>query len=284
VRFLLRARAHRVGSTVEGWVRIFCGPLIIAETTVRFDVVGDAETLPGLRPEPITSYRRIFPCFSPRDRELVANVAAVAEALGDRYTAHIIEGRSEGAPDDWMLPLIDEADVFQLFWSSHSMRSATCRRQWEAALATQRSGFIRPLYWEHPFPREADVPPPALETLRFVRLPTPATASQQLWDGTPSAREPASTEPDPRQGDRAPRRAARHWLSSGGLAAVVGLVAAVVAGATATMDENADVPDINPGPSGGNSTPMVVAVSAIAFAVAFVLTLVVIRAVRRRHD
>jgi hypothetical protein len=284
VRFLLRAGVHRVGSTVEGWVRVFCGPLLIAETTVRFDVVGDAETLPGLRPEPITSYRRIFPCFSPRDRELVANVAAVAEALGDRYTAHIIEGRSEGAPDDWMLPLIDEADVFQLFWSSHSMRSATCRRQWEAALATQRSGFIRPLYWEHPFPRDADVPPPALETLRFVRLPTPATASQQLWDGTPSAREPAPTRPDPRQRDRAPRRAAHHWLSSGGLAAVVGLVAAAVAAATVNFEGDADVPSIDPGPGGGDSAAIVVAVAAGAFVVAFALALVVIRAVRRRHD
>lgn len=192
VRFLLRAGTHREGTTVEGWVRVFCGPLVIAETAVQFGIVGDvAVAPPELALQPITSYRRIFACFSPRDAELVASVAAVAEALGDRYTADVIEGRSEGAPDEWMLPLIDEADVFQLFWSSHSMRSPTCRRQWETALATQRSGFIHPLYWEHPFPRGPDLPPPALEALRFIRLPNPAPAAErathQLWDGTPSA-------------------------------------------------------------------------------------------------
>jgi CHAT domain/TIR domain len=192
VRFLLRVGAHREGTTVDGWVRVFCGPLVIAETEIRFSVVGDVPVAPPeLTPQPINSYRHIFACFSPRDAQLVASVAAVAEALGDRYTADVIERRTDGAPEDWMLPLIEEADVFQLFWSSNSMRSPTCRRQWEAALATQRSGFIHPLYWEHPFPRAPDLPPPALEGLRFVRLPTSAaaagTTTHQLWDGTPTA-------------------------------------------------------------------------------------------------
>jgi hypothetical protein len=286
VRFLLRAGAHRVGGTVEGWVRVFCGPLIIAETTVRFDVIGDLAAPPGLQPQPIASYRRIFPCFSPRDRELVANVAAVAEALGDRYTARIIESRGEGAPDDWMVPLIEQADVFQLFWSSHSMRSATCRRQWEAALATQRSGFIRPLYWEHPFPREADLPPAALDALRFVHLPALATTTQQLWDGTPSTRGPTQGPESAGQPSRsAPTHAARSWSAGSGLAAVVGLVvAAVVATLTGTLDRNADVPGINPGSGGGVSAATVVAVAVGTFVLAFVLVLVAMHVVRRRHD
>ena len=98
-------------------------------------------------------YQRIFPCFSPEDADLVVGVAAVAEALGDRYLADVIDTRRSGAPDEWLLPKIAEADVFQLFWSSHSMSSPSCRRQWETALTVPKDEFIRPLYWEDPFPR-----------------------------------------------------------------------------------------------------------------------------------
>ena len=37
-----------------------------------------------------------------------------------------------------LLELIDEADIFQLFWSSNSMRSEYVRREWEHALALGR--------------------------------------------------------------------------------------------------------------------------------------------------
>ena len=75
------------------------------------------------------------------------------------------------APDDWMVPALREADVFQLFWSTSSMTSTRCRRQWEAAVALDRPDFVRPLYWERPMPRAPDLPPPELAGLRFVATP-----------------------------------------------------------------------------------------------------------------
>jgi hypothetical protein len=301
VRFLLRAGAHREGTTIEGSVRVFCGALVIAEAAVEFAVVGDAASPAPLREQATVSYRRIFPCFSPRDVDLVTNVAAVAEALGDRYTIEVIEGHHEGAPDEWMLPLIERADVFQLFWSTNSMHSTSCQRQWETALATGRSGFIRPLFWEDPFPRAQGLPPPALQGLRFIRLPSwtdaARTTTDPLWRGTPrdpgahvtpAPSGPSMVPPTAPSRPVSPRRYA--WAGGTGLAAVVGLFAAAIAAAvTATVPGGATTPvptttpgppPVQPGGEGGASSLVVVAVAAGAFVLAFVLTLLVIR--RRR--
>jgi hypothetical protein len=302
--FLLRAGAHREGSSLGGWVRVFCGPLMIAEAAVEFAVVGNATAPAPLREQVTIPYRRIFPCFSPEDIELVSSVAAVAAALGDRFATGVLADRPDDAPDGWLLPLIEEADVFQLFWSSNSMKSSSCRRQWEAAVATDRAGFIRPLYWEHPFPRAPGLPPPSLEGLRFIRVPSwtaPAGVTTELWRGTPPAQgagqSPSSAQPDP-GGPRvaAPPPPARSTkVSSGavGLASVVGLVAAAVAAlVTATLPGGGmnpvptTSPDVNPPlpptGDGGSSILVSLAVGVGVFVLAFAITLLVVRRRRRR--
>jgi len=151
--------------------------------------------------EPLRRYRRIFPCFAAEDAELVESVVAVAEALGDRYTADAIDAQRSGAPVEFALPQITDADVFQLFWSSHSMRSPACQRQWEQALAIGRDGFVRPLYWEEPFPRADGLPPAALAALRFVRLPHQAPRHHPVGEApagqvhAPPVRPPAAERP-----------------------------------------------------------------------------------------
>ena len=194
VRFLLRARSAAAGSTVEGWLRVFCGPVVIAETALRLEVVADTTTTAPVEPvgtQSMVRYRRIFPCFSREDVAVVEGVAAVAEALGDDYLDRVLEAGHDDAPTEWLLPLIAEADVFQLFWSSHSMVSSSCRRQWEHAVAAGREGFVLPLYWEQPFPRGDGLPPPALASLRFVRLPSTLASPPVLTPPPP----PGSAEP-----------------------------------------------------------------------------------------
>lgn len=187
--FLLRARTEQAGTTVDGHLRVFSGPLLIAEAPVTL-AVGGAEPAPP-QEHPVERFRRIFPCYAPEDGDLVEGVVAVAEALGDGYLSEIVAERRSGAPIDWMRAKIAESDSFQLFWSRNSMCSATCRSEWEEALATRGDSFVRPLYWEEPFPRSDGLPPPGLAALRFVRLPLPtATVSGSLW----AAREPG---PDP---------------------------------------------------------------------------------------
>ena len=71
--------------------------------------------------------------------------------------------------DERLRQLIDEADVFQLFWSTNSMHSPYVRQEWEHALVLERSNFIRPTYWEIPMPGSSDppLPPEALRRLHF---------------------------------------------------------------------------------------------------------------------
>jgi hypothetical protein len=120
----------------------------------------------------MTRYRRIFPSYSHRDRDVVRHFEAAVFALGDRYLQDVLALRSGERWNERLLELIGEADVFQLFWSSNSMRSPFCRQEWERALALRRSSFIRPLYWEDPFPEDSalGLPPKDLRDLHFARV------------------------------------------------------------------------------------------------------------------
>jgi hypothetical protein len=301
-RFLLRPRFFAAGLTVEGWVRVFCGPVVVGETKVEFAVETGEPTGPDTaRHEPIRRYRQIFPCFAPEDAEVVGGIVAVAEALGDRYTERVVTAQREGAPTAWLLDVISEADAFQLFWSRHSMVSADCRQQWERALGTARDGFILPLYWEDPFPRAAGLPPPALEGLRFVRLPTigavsptPATppgaaqpsAPQPLpppyatAPSAPTASAPAPSAPAPSApapSAPAPRR--RRRLAAGVGMSLAGIVSALVATALVGAGQTA-----GPSPGGGDAATSIVTLVLIVLAIVFgtVGINLVMRARRRR--
>ena len=72
--------------------------------------------------------------------------------------------------------LIEEANVFQLFWSHNAMRSQFVRQEWEYALSLRRPEFIRPTYWETPFPEapETGLPPEHLRRIHFHFIGTQA--------------------------------------------------------------------------------------------------------------
>jgi hypothetical protein len=127
---------------------------------------------PPLVPESSPRYRKIFPSYSHDDRAIVDGFAEVARALGDQYLQDVIALRSGERWRARLPELIEEADIFQLFWSSNSMRSRYCREEWEHALALGRPLFVRPLYWEDPLPQDPvmGLPPAALRELEFVRV------------------------------------------------------------------------------------------------------------------
>ena len=60
--------------------------------------------------------------------------------------------------------MINQADVFQLFWSMHSMRSKYVEDEYRYALQLDKENFVRPVYWEKPMPS----PPPELAALHFA--------------------------------------------------------------------------------------------------------------------
>jgi hypothetical protein len=107
------------------------------------------------------------------------------------------------------MELIREADVFQLFWSTNSMRSPFVRQEWEFAVELQHRSekdayFVRPTYWQEPLPADSasDLPPASLRQLHFQRLgavretPPPPSAPAEIPSGNrPGASAPMSGRP-----------------------------------------------------------------------------------------
>ena len=174
VLFRFRVPAEADGRRLKGGLRVFLGVVLIGE--VRFQITVSATTPVETRsPDPVgvTRYRQIFASYSHKDSDLVRKVADYLSVTGDRYFIDVQTLRSGERWEQRLTELIDQADVFQLFWSANAMRSVFVRREWEYALTLGREGFIRPVYWEDPLPEDPGhgLPPDALRRFHFARLP-----------------------------------------------------------------------------------------------------------------
>jgi hypothetical protein len=191
--FRIRAPQGLAGSVVRGSVRIWRGPLILAEVSVAIPVTAgqQADTVPKVA-DSAAPYRKIFASYSHSDLPLLASFTEAARALGDTYLQDVITIRSGERWEPRLLEMIQEADIFQLFWSSNSMRSKFCRDEWEYALSLGRPSFVRPVYWESPLPEDLvlGLPPPSLRALQFVPVrlyvPQPAEGSAEPEAVAPS--------------------------------------------------------------------------------------------------
>ena len=172
VVFRLLAGPDLVGSVVRGAVRVWCGPLLLGEVSLAIGVTASASGPPAPSvTESAQRYRKIFPSYSHDDQAIVADFAKVVRALGDEYLQDVLTLRSGERWQTRLPELIEQADVFQLFWSSNSMRSPYCQQEWEHALALGRPLFVRPVYWEDPMPEDPamGLPPVALRELHFIK-------------------------------------------------------------------------------------------------------------------
>lgn len=110
------------------------------------------------------TYEAIFCSYSHKDTAIVERVERAYKALGMDYLRDVVTLRSGEEWNARLLALIDQADIFQLFWSSASAESRYVQQEWEYALTLGRAGaFIRPVYWEQPMPKA----PPPLGHLHF---------------------------------------------------------------------------------------------------------------------
>jgi hypothetical protein len=183
--FSLRAEGVRDGSVLRGTLTAYLGPLLLAEVPLSFKVdrnVGDADKEQEL--SRARAYRKVFASYSRRDAAVVRHFDDVMATLGERY---LIDVRDVRAGELWsprLEELIRQADVFQLFWSSDSMRSQFCRAEWEYALGLNRERFVRPVFWESPMPRDDGngLPPPELDRIGFATFGASAAPAEEVWD------------------------------------------------------------------------------------------------------
>jgi TolB-like protein len=175
VAFRMSADESLEGTTARGRLTVWWGAVLLAEMALVMRVSStalDEETAS----ESAAPFRKVFASYSRQDAAVVRQLEAFASALGDQY---LIDVTSIRAGERWqprIEQLIEEADVFQLFWSWNSIRSDYVQREWRHALALGRENFVRPVYWEEPLPElpEHDLPPPELTSLQFQRVPLDA--------------------------------------------------------------------------------------------------------------
>jgi actin-like ATPase involved in cell morphogenesis len=211
--FQLRVPVATEGQLVDGGLRVFLGLVLIGE--VRFQITVSSTTPPPARtiaePLPVRRFRRIFASYSHLDTDVVRAVARYATLTGDRY---IIDVQDLRAGEPWqprLAELIEESDIFQLFWSHNAMESDHVRREWKHALQLGREGFIRPVYWQEPLPADPRrrLPPKKLRELHWSKLdthdnyvpptPTSRVEAPPAWrvEAPPVPRSPSASSTSP---------------------------------------------------------------------------------------
>ncbi|MDQ2816429.1 MAG: toll/interleukin-1 receptor domain-containing protein [Actinomycetota bacterium] len=228
VLFRLLAKGDLAGSVVRGAIRIWCGPLLLGEVSLAINIAASrsSATSPPVA-DSVQRYRKIFPSYSHDDRAVVEGFAEAARALGDQYLQDVLALRAGERWETRLLEFIGQADVFQLFWSSNSMRSRYCREEWEHALALARPSFIRPLYWEDPLPEDAamGLPPVSLRELHFVKVrPYPAPRAARFSN----IAAPQRSQGKPRLLREAPARRDSGWAARRTLLAAIVLAILVI--------------------------------------------------------
>lgn len=171
--FNFTANESLLDEIIEGRIAILMGMIEIA--SINFNLVitpaNPLAMITAIPHDPITAptfdssataslYQKIFVSYSRKDTIVAEQYRKIQMMAGNII---FMDTHSIRAGEDWEVALkrfIDEADVFQLFWSQHSASSDHVRFEWEYAL-TQRCPetrcvqYIRPAYWKKPLP---DIP------------------------------------------------------------------------------------------------------------------------------
>lgn len=153
------------GTAVNGRVAFFVGPLLVGEVPIWSFIGPEPQAHAVTEPAKATAspYRRIFPSYSHKDADLVNALKAAYHAIGDEFMQDIDTLRSGQLWNPTLLRKIEEADVFQLFWSDEASHSEYVKQEYEHALARAIPNFVRPLYWKKPLENV----PPELSAIHF---------------------------------------------------------------------------------------------------------------------
>ncbi len=174
-KFRFWADKRLAGTTANGEITIYAGPLMIAslKISLRFVEQSLAPSDGDSRNRAEVSaylYKRIFASYSHSDTPVVLACRNAFKAIGYESLIDIDTLRSGQRWNAELMKLIDTADLFQLFWSVNAAQSSYVRQEWQYALQRSKDeGFIRPVYWEKPL-----APPPGeLSHLHFAYIELP---------------------------------------------------------------------------------------------------------------
>lgn len=169
--FRLRATTAPLDQAANGRITFSVEGIIIADVPLAVYVsttpaVATASPVSSARP----IYQSIFCSYSHKDTQIVERIEKAYKVLGFTSLRDVLTLKSGQDWDAELLRLIDQADIFQLFWSTAASQSNAVRKEWLYALQRRalRPDFVRPVFWEQPMPP----PPPELSPIHFAFEPT----------------------------------------------------------------------------------------------------------------
>jgi hypothetical protein len=169
--FRMRAETAQPGQSVNGVVQFYQGMILRGEVPISM-FVGQAMARldsPDAYQQAIArAYRHIFASYSHQDMPVVESCESAARSMGDQYLRDVTLLQSGQQWDPRLIQAINDADIFQLFWSRRAAASQFVEREWRHALMLlpARPNFIRPVYWS----RQLYATPPELNPLHFQPL------------------------------------------------------------------------------------------------------------------
>jgi hypothetical protein len=167
--FKMRAKDAPLHLAANGLLTFAVNGIIVADIPLSVFVTNEVTNSQPQRTPPQPIYDTVFASYSHKDTAVVLKVEAAAKTFGMTYLRDVISLRSG---EDWstgLEKLIDDATIFQMFWSQPYSVSQHCKREWEYAIGLKKESphFIRPVYWLQPMP----APPPPLQHLHFAYQP-----------------------------------------------------------------------------------------------------------------
>jgi hypothetical protein len=147
-------------------------PLSVVSQPVVAAPVANPLAAAKMATQTASMYHRIFVSYSRKDTQVAEAYRLAQMAIGNEV---FMDSYSIRVGEDWRAALaraIDQADIFQLFWSSSAAESENVRDEWDYALKYkcpdgQCAYFIRPVFWDKPMPQ----PPQELSHLNFRYVP-----------------------------------------------------------------------------------------------------------------
>jgi pSer/pThr/pTyr-binding forkhead associated (FHA) protein len=167
--FRFIAKKELLGTTTHGKVSVFIGPLLVATLNVAIRCEQQTGKGKDYDTEVTTRlYKRIYAAYSPEDALVAQAYQDVYKLPGFEFLEKVDKLRSNNTFNDEQKRMLEQAEVFQLFWSAHAKDSAALAEEWQYALQQQKGeDFVRPVYWEIPL-----VPPSKdLAALQFTYIP-----------------------------------------------------------------------------------------------------------------
>jgi hypothetical protein len=162
-------KGYKEGQERMGRIMFFVETVLVGEVTVWMQFSSKDEDPVTVLPDgqaTATPYQAVFVSYSHDDARVVEQLERAYTVLGIQYLRDVKVLRSGEKWNAALLSKIDEASIFQLFWSKNAKKSHYVEREWRHALSLRRDAFIRPVYWEQPMPD----PPTELADVHFALL------------------------------------------------------------------------------------------------------------------